>query len=693
MNYQIVHSIAGRLRIRIPRLQWDSEFANTLTGLLEALTVIASVRINPIASSVVITYPPNGISSAALRLDLETCIQKAARPESTNGVDLNLRTSVPKTTAPEILEDETNDETDDDIEVDPEINHWQDLRMPVLGLGVALVAAPLELPVLMVGAAIAGAALPWFMRAADSLVNQRQPNIDLLDSLWMTLQTVQGNYAAPALKTCMVEVRRSLRGTTAESQGKTALELLTWFDQPIWVERDGQADYIPINDIQSGDLIQVQAGERIPVDGRVLQGEALVDEHQFTEDSSLVQCHPGQEVYAATWVVTGQLTILAHWAGVNSRMGLAAQLSQLMPVHDTQIGVHQAEFVRAAIFPTILFGGALFALTGNFGAAVSPFQFDFGSGVPISVHTTLLSALTYAARCGIYIRSARVLEHLAQVDVVVLDQTGIQGVLGNDLNGLGQGGTIATLAQQGVDVYWITPDPLPLANQRATELGIPPQHTYAAATAEQTIQLLSALRHQGKTVAFVGDSINQAALAQSSVSIAFATDQPVSQIAADMVLLENALESLVHAIVIAKRAMEVVYQNTAIIVVPNLLIQIGGGMIVGVNPIVNVITNNSSAFIAEFIHAARPLFDQHTPAPVAFRSQSPRPALPASPAPIFTTLAQSLKQRDLAHRLGVTSQALTSRRAKPEFPHWTQRQDPEGQAWRYDAATKFFYAV
>jgi cation transport ATPase len=686
MNYQVVHNIAGRLRVRISRLQWDSEFASKLTWLVESLAGVTSVRINPAASSLVITYRAGGACSEGVWVEVETCIHKAGFPES-NGIPDGAS-----------VEERTPEDIDPgDTELEPEINHWQDLGLPALSLGVALLAAPLELPVVVVGAAIAGAALPWFMRAADSLVNHHQPNIDLLDSLWMTLQTVQGNYAAPALKTCMVEARRSLRGVTTEDRVKEALKLLAWFEQPIWVERDGRADYICVNAIRAGDRVRVRAGERIPVDGWVLQGTALVDERQFTEDLTPLLCHPGDEVYAATLVVQGQLTIVAQRAGVNSRMGLTAQLIQLMPVHDTQIGVHQAEFLRAAIFPTILFGGAMFALTGNFGAAVSPFQFDFGSGVPISVHTTLLSALTYAARCGIYIRSARVLEHLTQIDAVVFDQTGVLAS-DNGNNGtadLRQGclSAIAILQQQGVAVYWTTPDTLSIAHQQATHLGIPAHHTYAKVTPDQTSDLVSALRHQGKTVAFVGDSTHTAAFAQASISIAFAADREISQVPADVVLMGDTLEAFVHAIAIAKRSLEVVYQNTAIIVVPNLLIQIGGGMILGVNPIVNVITNNSSAFVAEFVHGARPLFDKHTPAPVTFRSHKPRMVLPESPAPVFAVLGRSLKQSALAKRLGVTSQSLTSRRTKPEFTHWTQNQDPEGRAWKYDAATQFFYAV
>ncbi|MBE9008911.1 hypothetical protein IQ250_01620, partial [Pseudanabaenaceae cyanobacterium LEGE 13415] len=168
MNYQIVHTIAGRLRIRIPQLANDTEFASRLSGFFESLAGVTQVRVNPAASSIVIQYQP--AATEIIESSLHTCICKA------HGVETD--------TPPE------------SIETDPEINHWQDLGLPVIGLGAALLAAPLELPAIVVGGAIAGAALPWVVRATDSIVNRQQPNIDLLDSVWMGLQTMQGQYAA-----------------------------------------------------------------------------------------------------------------------------------------------------------------------------------------------------------------------------------------------------------------------------------------------------------------------------------------------------------------------------------------------------------------------------------------------------------------------------------------------------------------
>ena len=565
MTYQIVHSIVGRLRIRIPRLAQDKAFAARLCGFVEPLAGVTQVRVNPIASSIVIEYQSG--ACAIVESAIAACIDKAQG-------------------------DQPRTET---IETDPEVNHWRDLGLPVLSLGAALLAVPLELPAIIVGGAIAGAALPWVVRATDSLVTRRQPNIDLLDSLWMGLQTMQGQFAAPALKTVMVETRRALRGTTAEQREKKAQEILDWFDREVLVDRAGSKQWIIANAIELNDRISVIAGERIPVDGWIAEGEALIDERSLTGEMSPIVCSEGQSVYASTLVMTGKLVIVAQRSGINTRMGKVAELVLSAPVHDTELGVQQAEFLRNAIVPTILFGGAMFALTGNFGAAVSPFQLDFGSGIPISVHTTLLTALTYAARHGIYIRSARTLEILSQVDAIVLDHREFVDFSETQ-------STIAQLQQQGIATYWIS-------EEDANSFGIAPDQTCER---DQAYKLVCGLQHHGKTVAVIGTG---EAAEQANVSIAFENPD------ADVVLMHEDLRGVVEAMAIAKRAMQVVYENTAIIVLPNLLIQIGGGMILGVNPVVNVITNNSSAMIAEFIHGTRPLFDHRTLAPVKRRSR------------------------------------------------------------------------
>lgn len=587
MFYQVVHSTQGRCRIRVPRLADDLEFAENLNRLVESLQFVTKVRINPAASSLIVDYKVSRVNLEDAEKYLSTCIEKASCIQQANLIETS------------------NEETIEESDLIPEVNQWRDLGLPLLSLSLAIFAAPLELPPLLIIIAIAGAAMPWFNRAADSIVNQHHPNIDLLDSAWMTLQTVQGQYIAPALKTSLVEIRRSLRGTVVEAREQKALDFLNYLHQDIWVQRDQLQPAVRAIELQVGDRITIHAGEIVPVDGRILSGSGLVDCSYLTSIDTPIHYSLGQEIYASSRLVEGELSILVERTGENTRLGLIAHLMQTTPVHDTHIGAQQAEFVKNAIVPTLVLGGTIFAATGNLGAAISPFQLDFGSGIPISISTVILSALIHAVQNGIYIRSGRVVELLTQLNTLVihdsallyLDTTASDCIL-----------AIATLQEMGIIVYLVSNDSLAKTIILAKKFGIHANHILAESHPQQQANLVDGLRSQGGCVAVLG--INGDCHADISVSLAFRGNVCTK---ADVVLLDQQLQGLIYAIAIAKRAMEVVYQNTATIVVPNLMMQIGGGMFLGVNPVWNVIVNNSSAFIAEFLNGSRPIFDSIVP--------------------------------------------------------------------------------
>lgn len=720
MLYQIVHSVVGRCRMRVPQLATDPEFATTLHHQIATLEFVIEARINPAASSLVVCYDSGQLRQDTLLDHVDTCIQQAATAARLDS--LAITTAHLQTNPAEENHQDANPEEDEEGDLIPLENRWQDLGMPVLSLSVALLAAPLELPPLLVGAAIAGAAMPWFTRAIDSLTTHHHPNIDLLDSAWMTLQTLRGQYVAPALKTVLVELRRTLRGNTTEATTQTARALLTALRQPVRLLQEGQWVVMPATALQAGDCIVVQAGETIPVDGQILAGTGWLDCRHLTGIAEPLHCTIGHSVYALSRLLDGELWIQVQRVGEQTRIGLAAQLMQSTPVHDTRIGAHQAELVKQAIVPTLLLGGAVFVATGNPSAAISPYQFDFGSGIPITISTTLLAALTHAARNGVYIRSGRALEALAETDVVVFDQR----TLTPDSPEWTE--VITTLQDQGITVYLLSHSSAPTVVE---QFGIPAQQILSEAPLSQQQHLIEGLRSQGKTVVVVEPTSaapDQRLIADVTVTAA-ASD--LSQ--GDVVLFETDLRGLTYAIAIAKRAMSVLYQNTALIVIPNLLMQIGGGMIVGVDPVYNVIVNNGSALLAEFLVGTHPHFDSIAPAPA---TPNGRTALLSGSTPVSpNTLSMAardrtsepaskimsevnghaatndlhpekqerhnshlgyrpyLKQLDLAKRVGLTSQALTRQRSKPNFSDWIKARDPEGKSWCYDPTAKVFFAV
>jgi len=483
MNYQVVHTSTGRCRIRIPQVASDSEYASKLYWLVKSLDFVTSVRINPAASSLIVIYDTSRVLSATAQEDIFTCIQQASTAE------------IPLESTPT------------EYEVGQQVNAWERLGLPVLSLGVALLAGPLELsiPFLLIGGLIAGAAVPIFSRAIAGIVDQRKFKVDVLDSLWITLQALQGQYVASALMVNLAQTGVTMRDMTAIANQRQTLELLDSPNSYAWVERDGIQQRLPLK-----------------------------------------------------------------------------KVDKVAPATDTQVGDYVGEVSDRLVVPTLFLSGSIFALTGDISPALAPLQLDFGTGIGIAVPTTILAALTYAARNGIYIHSGRALEVLARTDTVVFDLTGTlsQGIATS---------TSGILTAQGISSYLLTS-----ANQQAVN------------------EVVLGLHNDGKTVAYVGTGLSDLSVAYADVSVCLTEETDIERVSADVVLIGNDLSQLIHALNIAKQAMDIVYQNIAIVAVPNLSVMIAG-VFFGLHPVWAVLINNCAAFIAE-LNGWRPLSNPDNPA-------------------------------------------------------------------------------
>jgi Cu2+-exporting ATPase len=434
---------------------------------------------------------------------------------------------------------------------------------------------------------------------------------------------------------------------------------------------------------------------------------------------------PGDEVYASTLVREGQIYIVAERVGNETRAGRSIQLIQEAPVHDTRIENYAAKIADKAVIPTILLAGVVFGVTRNLARAASVLTLDFATGIRVSVPTTVLAALTAAARRGILIRSGRALELFAQVDTFVFDKTGTltkgdmeviavktvngmtadrvvelaaaaeqrlthpvasavvryaeqrgvdllargewsyevglgvqaeidgQTVLvgskrylkqnGIDLNCLYeehpdlQAGSLIYVAsdghlrgvlqytdplrketpqvidelqnQMGMELHILTGDNWTRAKSVAAELNISEKNIHAEAFPETKAAVVQELHNAGRTVAFIGDGINDsAALAYADLSISFGDGSDVARETADVVLMTNDLRGLVQAINLARQSMALIRQNTGIVAIPNLAGLVLAGT-VGLNPLAATVVNNGSSVVAG-VNGLRPLLNK-----------------------------------------------------------------------------------
>jgi copper-transporting P-type ATPase V len=198
------------------------------------------------------------------------------------------------------------------------------------------------------------------------------------------------------------------------------------------VLRDGAEVLVPVEQVTVGDLLRVRPGEKIPVDGEVLEGTSAVDESMLTGESVPVDKAPGARVAGATVNTSGVLTVQAAAVGADTAL---AQIVQL--VEQAQAGKGQlqrlADRIAAVFVPLVLVVAALtFAGWALFGgdptkglvAAVAVLIIACPCALGLATPTAILVGTGRGAELGVLIKSVEVLERTRRITTVVVDKTG-----------------------------------------------------------------------------------------------------------------------------------------------------------------------------------------------------------------------------------------------------------------------------
>ena len=189
------------------------------------------------------------------------------------------------------------------------------------------------------------------------------------------------------------------------------------------------------------------------------------------------------------------------------------------------------------------------------------------------------------------------MEVLAKADVFMFDQAALWPQSAEVIRGL------RALARTPL---MVSSDSGDVVRAAAAGLQIAPDQVYAEALPQQKVEILQRLQADGRTVAVIGDGMNDAAaMTHADVSIALGSAGDLARATADIVLLNDDLHDLLLAIEIAEQTMRMVEQNTALVVTPNIA-AIAYGAVAVLNPIAGVLINNGVAMIAA-LNSLRPL--------------------------------------------------------------------------------------
>ena len=372
-------------------------------------------------------------------------------------------------------------------------------------------------------------------------------------------------------------------------QPKTA-RLVTY--EKIEGTNDYKMEEVPISTIQIGDMIEVRAGEKIPVDGVVTQAEsfmtadaAYVDEAMISGEPTPAMKKAGDNVLAGTIPSQGKLRMRAKQIGENT--ALAHIIRMVQEAQGSKAPVQRIVDKAAVVFVPVVAAIAFFTflvwlIVGGNGAlpqailsAVAVLVIACPCAMGLATPTALMVGIGKAAQKQILIKDASALENLRKVDALVIDKTGTLTIPNPNIDFTRQDQlslqereslkphakeAMTALRQEGIEVYMMSGDKEEAARYWAQEAGIGNYHSKVLPGDKQA--LVKTLQQQGKRVAMVGDGINDTqALALADVSIAIGRGTDVAMDVAQITLMGDDLIALPDAVALSRKTVGMIWQN------------------------------------------------------------------------------------------------------------------------------------
>ncbi|MBX9788941.1 MAG: heavy metal translocating P-type ATPase [Pirellulales bacterium] len=385
--WQIRHELPGRLRLRHPALYRKKEVCQAVERELMSVLGIEQYKTSSTTGSVLVNYKPSVLRKEQVLEILESALHNVDHPAGYDRPDLSLALST---------------------------------------VGVPLsIGAQFALPPLMpvAGALLAYNSITTFKNAREVLFVERRLGVDVLDAIVVTGCLATGSIFAGSVLTWCLAFGRSLVQKTQDDSKKMLLNVFGKQPRYVWLWRDGVEIETPLDKLVAGDVIVVNTGEVVPVDGTVAEGMAMIDQHALTGESTPAEKGIGDRVFASTVMVAGKVFVRVETSGSETT---TAKISRIL--NDSAgyklSSQHKGErLADKAVVPTLALGSLAIGTLGPAGA-MAVLNSDFGTGIRMAAPLAMLTSLALCAHKGILVKDGRALELLNEIDTVLFDKTG-----------------------------------------------------------------------------------------------------------------------------------------------------------------------------------------------------------------------------------------------------------------------------
>ena len=392
-------------------------------------------------------------------------------------------------------------------------------------------------------------------------------------------------YDASVMIITFVLTGRSLEERAKKSTASAIRSLMGLVPRMAHIVSNGDVVDVPLAAVSVGDVVEVRKGEKIPVDGTLTEGTGYVDESMISGEPLPVSKSTAARVLAGTIVSEGTLRFRAEQVGQHTM--LANIIRMVQEAQGSKAPVQRLVDKVALVFvPCVLAVSVLtFVLWLLIGgesvlpqallSAISVLVIACPCAMGLATPTALMVGIGKAAQCGILVKDATAVEQMCKVDALVIDKTGTLTIPNKDVDFKSAENialedreqlkphaveAIAMLKARGIEVWMMSGDKEEAAAYWAKKVGI--DHWKSCCMPQDKEDIVRHLQLQGKTVAMVGDGINDSqALALADVSIAMARGTDVAMDVAQVTLMGDDLRRIADACRLSHNTVAMIRQN------------------------------------------------------------------------------------------------------------------------------------
>ena len=255
-------------------------------------------------------------------------------------------------------------------------------------------------------------------------VLSRRLEVEVLDALSIGVSLLRGDFGTAGSVMFLLNLGSLLEEWTRKKSLDDLARSMALNVDKVWVRSQGTEVLVPLTKVRSGDEVVVRSGNMIPLDGTVLEGEAMVNQAALTGEAMPVRKAEGSTLYAGTVVEEGECVFIAKAEGGSNRydkiVAMIEVSEKLKSSTENRALVLADKLVPWCLGATVV----TYLLTRNATRAISCLMVDFSCALKLSMPLAVLSAMRECGSYHITVKGGKYLEALSQADTIVFDKTG-----------------------------------------------------------------------------------------------------------------------------------------------------------------------------------------------------------------------------------------------------------------------------